>query len=62
MVVALVFLLVVLWLVGWRGDWVFVYGGHSECFGLGMELLGLMTLASQGIPLLVLGLAVWALS
>ena len=55
MVVVLVFLLVVLGLVGWRGDWVLVYGGHSGCFGLGMELLGLMTLASQGIPLLVLG-------
>ena len=50
------------WLVGWRGDWVLVYGGHSGCFGLGMELLGLMTLASQGIPLLVLGFALWALS
>ena len=48
-------LLVVLGLVGWCGDWVLVYGGHSGCFGLGMELLGLMTLASQGIPLLVLG-------
>ena len=41
--------------MGWHGDWVLVYGGHSGCFGLGMELLGLMTLASQGIPLLVLG-------
>ena len=62
MVVVLVLLVVVLGLVGWRGDWVLVYGGHSECFGLGMELLGLMTLASQGIPLLVLGFALWALS
>ena len=57
MVVVLVFLLVVLGLVDWRGDWVLVYGGHSASFGLGMELLGLMTLASQGIPLLVLGFA-----
>ena len=56
MVVVLVLLLVVLGLVGWRGDWVLVYGGHSGCFGLGMELLGLTTLVSQGIPLLVLGL------
>ena len=55
MVVVLVLLLVVLGLVGWRGDWVLVYGWHSGCFRLGMELLGLMTLASQGIPLLVLG-------
>ena len=55
MVVVLVFLLVVLGLVGWHGDWVLVYRGHSGCFGLGMELLGLMTLASKGIPLLVLG-------
>ena len=51
----LVFLLVVLGLVGWRGDWVLVYGGHSGCFGHDMELLGLMTLALQCIPLLVLG-------
>ena len=54
MVVVLVFLLVVLGLVGWGGDWVLVYGGHDGCFGLGVELLGLMTQASQGIPLLVL--------
>ena len=39
-----------------------MYGGHGGYFGLGMELLGLMTLASQGIPLLVLGFALWALS
>ena len=29
MVVVLVFLSVVLGLVGWRGDWVVVYGGHT---------------------------------
>ena len=51
----LVFLLVVPGLVGWRGDWVLVYGGHSGFFALGVELLGLMTLASKGTPLLVLG-------
>ena len=50
----LVFLLVVLGLVGWRGDWVLVYGGHDGYFELGVELVELMTLASQGIPLLVL--------
>ena len=51
----LVFSLVVLGLVGWRGDWVLVYGWHDGCFGLSVELLGSMTLASQGLPLLVLG-------
>ena len=39
----------VLGLVGWCGDWLLVlYGGHDGCFGLGMELLGLMTFASAG--------------
>ena len=61
MVVVLVFLLVALRPVGWHGDWVLVYGGHSGCFGLGMELLWLMTLASHGIPLGG-GFALWALS
>ena len=46
--------------MGWRGDWVLVYGGHGGCFGLGVGLLGLMTLASQGIPLLVLGVCLVA--
>ena len=49
----------VLRLVGWRGDWVLVYGGHDGCFGLGVWLLGLMILASfAGAG----GFALWALS
>ena len=45
---------------GLAWGWVLVYGGHDGCFGLGVEPLGLMTLASQGIPLLVLGVCLVA--
>ena len=52
----LAFSLVVLGLVGWHGDWVlWCMEGAMGVPGLAGGLLGLITLASQCLPLLVLG-------
>ena len=44
-----------LWVGVGLGAGVWSLGGHDGCFGLDVELLGLMTLASQRLPLLMLG-------